>query len=358
MIPVNKPFLPPIEEYEILLKGVWDRNWLTNHGPLVNELELKLKDYLKIDNLLYLTNGTIALQLAIKALDLKGEIITTPFSYIATTSSLIWEGCKPIFVDIQPDTLNIDPYKIEYAITDRTRGILATHVYGNPCEIELIEKIADKYNLKLIFDAAHCFGTKYKGKSVYEFGHISTASFHATKIFHTVEGGAVVTKDNKLLKKLNSLRNFGHASSYDFTIPGINGKNSEFHAAMGLCNLKYFEKILAKRQQLVNHYDNLLKSLNLNQICLNSQAEWNYSYYPVLFETEEVLMRVSKALENNYIYTRRYFYPSLNKLRFIKKPQSVPNSERLSKNVLCLPLFHTLSIEEVDLIAKIIIQNI
>ena len=237
MIPVTKPFLPPKEEYEDFLRGIWSRNWLTNNGPLVNELELRLKEYLKVKHLLYLSNGTIALQIAIKALGLKGEIITTPFSYVATTSSIVWENCKPVFVDIDPKTLNIDPEKLETAITKKTTAILATHVYGNPCDIEAIQAIADKHHLKVIYDAAHCFGTKYKGKSVFEYGDVSTTSFHSTKIFHTVEGGAVFTKDPSMLKRMAYMRNFGHDGPEKFNGVGINGKNSEFHAAMGLVNL-------------------------------------------------------------------------------------------------------------------------
>src|SRR5690606_18072879 len=221
MIPVTKPFLPPQEEYEKYLDGIWKREWLTNNGPLVNELELQLKEYLGLKHILYVSNGTIALQMAIKALELKGEIITTQFSFVATTSSIVWEGCKPVFVDIDQATLNIDPSKIEAAITSETSGILATHVYGNPCDIEAIQAIADKHGLKVIYDAAHCFGTKYKGRSVFEYGDISTTSFHATKLFHTIEGGAVFTKDPEVLKKLSFLRNFGHNGPEKYEGVGI-----------------------------------------------------------------------------------------------------------------------------------------
>ena len=231
MILVTKPFLPPIEEYESYLKEIWQREWLTNNGPLVNDFELKLKLYLQVPHLLYLCNGTVALQIAIRALELKGDVITTPFSFIATTSSILWEGIRPVFVDIDADTLNIDPNKIEAAITPQTSAILATHVYGNPCDIDAIEAIAKKHNLKVIYDAAHCFGTKYKGKSVYSYGDVSIASFHATKLFHTVEGGAVFTNDPDLLKKMAFMRNFGFNGPEDFEYMGVNGKNSEFHAS-------------------------------------------------------------------------------------------------------------------------------
>jgi dTDP-4-amino-4,6-dideoxygalactose transaminase len=233
MIPVTKTFLPQMEEYQEYIQGIWNRNWLTNNGPLVNELELRLKEYLQVKHLLFLGNGTIALQIAIKALGLKGEIITTPFSYVATTSSIVWEGCTPVFVDIDEATLNIDPEKIETAITPKTSAILATHCFGNPCDIDAIQQIADRYNLKVIYDAAHCFGTKYKGRSVFDYGDISTTSFHATKIFHTIEGGAVFTQDPDLLKKMAYMRNFGHDGPERFAELGINGKIRSFTRQWG-----------------------------------------------------------------------------------------------------------------------------
>lgn len=357
MIPVTKPFLPHKEVYQVYLDGIWQRNWLTNHGPLVNELELKLKEYLQLDHLLFLSNGTIALQIAIKALPLKGEVITTPFSYVATTSSLVWEGCQPVFVDIDPQTLNIDPGKIEAAITEHTTGILATHVYGNPCDIEAIEKIASKYHLKVIYDAAHCFGTRYKGRSVFEYGDISTTSFHATKLFHTIEGGAVITKNPDLLKTMAYLRNFGHEGPYDFTLAGINGKNSEFHAAMGLCNLEHIDEILNQRRQLVLHYNDKLQNLRIQRPTINPEAGWNYAYYPVIFESETLLLKMMNELEKNYIYTRRYFYPSLNTARYIESSIELLNSESISPRVLCLPLYHTLTFEEIDMIARIMLRT-
>jgi dTDP-4-amino-4,6-dideoxygalactose transaminase len=265
MIPVTKPFLPPLEEYSKLVEDIWQRQWLTNNGPLVNELELKLKDYLNIDHLLFVSNGTIALQLAIKALGLSGEIITTPFSYVATTSSIVWEGCKPIFVDIDEKSLNIDPKKIEQAITQETTAILATHVYGNPCDIDAIDAIAEKHDLKVIYDAAHCFGTTYKNKSIFLYGDISTTSFHATKLFHTTEGGAVFTKDPELLKIMSYMRNFGHDGPEKFQGLGINAKNSEFHAAMGLVNLKHIPAILDKRKELSLYYNKKLENFKGSQ---------------------------------------------------------------------------------------------
>lgn len=353
MIPVTKPYLPPFSEYQEYLEGIWKRQWLTNNGPLVNELELKISEYLGVENFLFLGNGTIALQIAIKALDLKGEIITTPFSYVATTSSIVWEGCTPVFVDIDPNTLNIDAKKIEEAITERTTAILATHVYGNPCDVEEIQKIASRNKLKVIYDGAHSFGVTYKRKSIFEFGDITTVSFHATKLFHTVEGGGVFSSDHSLIQKMAYQRNFGHDGPEAFQGLGINGKNSEFHAAMGLTNLKVLPKIIQKRKELSKYYNERLADLNLSRPLQNSQVEYNYGYYPVIFPSEEQLMKCVKKLNRSEIYPRRYFYPSLDQLPYVhSKP--VPVTESISKRVLCLPLYYELSFEEVDLICRLI----
>jgi dTDP-4-amino-4,6-dideoxygalactose transaminase len=358
MIPVTKPFSPPIAEYIEILQGIWERNWFTNNGPLVNELELQLKTYLDLPHLLYLNNGTIALQIAIKALNLKGEIITTPFSYVATISSIVWEGCRPVFVDIDAETLNIDPTKIEAEITPETSAILATHVYGNPCDIDAIQKIADKHNLKVIYDAAHCFGTLYKGKSVFAFGDISTTSFHATKLFHTIEGGAVFTMNPEVLKKMSYLRNFGHEGPEHFAEVGINGKNSEFHAAMGLCNLKYIEKIKLSRKTQSERYTQKLVNPGIKSIKINSNSIFNYAYYPLVLESEQVLLKVIAELEGNGVKPRRYFYPSLNTTNIYKSGDRLEVSEDIVKRVICLPLYHTLSMEEVDFISRIVLRAI
>lgn len=355
MIPVTKPFLPPQDEYTKLVEDIWQRQWLTNNGPLVNELELKLKEYLNINHLLYLSNGTIALQLAIRALELKGEIITTPFSYVATTSSIVWEGCSPIFVDIDPNSLNIDPKKIEQAITPETSAILATHVYGNPCDIEAIDAIAQKHGLKVIYDAAHCFGTRYKGKSIFLYGDISTTSFHATKLFHTTEGGAVFTKDPELLKIMAYMRNFGHDGPEKFQGLGINAKNSEFHAAMGVVNLKYVDAILEKRKELSLYYSSKLKNFSGMWPELLQNSTFNYAYYTVIFSNEELLLQTLKILNENLIYPRRYFYPSLDSLPYVDN-FNVPITEDIAARVLCLPLYHTLTKEEIDLIVRLILR--
>jgi dTDP-4-amino-4,6-dideoxygalactose transaminase len=358
MIPVTKPFSPPIAEYTKLLEGVWERHWFTNNGPLVNELELQLKTYLNLPHLLFLNNGTIALQIAIKALELKGDIITTPFSYVATTSSIVWEGCNPVFVDIDPQTLNIDPTKIEAAIKPNTTAILATHVYGNPCDIDAIQKIADKYKLKVIYDAAHCFGTLYKGKSVFAYGDISTTSFHSTKLFHTVEGGAVFTMNPDLLKKLSYLRNFGHEGPEHFAEVGINGKNSEFHAAMGLCNLKYIEDIKQSRRTQSERYSERLINSSIKFIKINPLCSFNYAYYPIVLENEQLLQKVITELEANWVKPRRYFYPSLNIVPIYKTGKPLEVSEDIAKRVLCLPLYYSLSVEEIDFISRILLRAI
>lgn len=353
MIPVTKPFMAPREEYEEYLKEVWEREWVTNNGPLVQELEQKLTEYLDVPNILYLSNGTIALQIAIKALGLKGEIITTPFSYVATTSSIVWEGCTPVFVDIDPQTLNINPSLIEEAISQKTTGILATHVFGNPCDIESIQAIAEKHNLKVIYDAAHCFGTTYKGRSVFEYGDISTTSFHATKLFHTVEGGAVFTKNEELNYRMSRMRNFGHAGPRNFDGVGINGKNSEFHAAMGLCNLSHIGDILNSRKQQCLLYDKLLKDTPIQNITIQEDSEWNYAYYPVIFESESVTLKVNEVLEENDIHPRRYFYPSLDTLNYVKK-EELMMSKDISERILCLPIYHDLTSIDQELIIKLI----
>jgi dTDP-4-amino-4,6-dideoxygalactose transaminase len=355
MINVTKPFLPPLHEYQAYVSQIWERNWLTNNGPLVNELELRLKEKLNINHLLFLNNGTVALQIAIKALQLKGEIITTPFSYVATTSSIVWEGCTPVFADIDPDTLNIDPQKIEAAITPNTSAIIATHTYGNPCNIDAIQAIAEKYGLKVIYDAAHCFGTKYKGKSVFAYGDISTTSFHATKLFHTIEGGAVFANDPELLKKMAYMRNFGHNGPLDFAELGINAKNSEFHAAMGLVNLKYIDAILENREKLYFQYNSWMKYLRVTTIKIAAEAASNFSYYPIIFETEEALLKATELLSGHLIYTRRYFYPTLNNLKYVEKRQT-PVCDAISDKVLCLPMYYNLSVEEIDFICRLLLR--
>lgn len=352
MIPVTKPFLPPLSIYTHFLEGIWKRQWLTNMGPLASDLEMQLKDFLKVKHLLFVTNGTVAIQMAIKALDLKGEIITTPFSFVATTSSIVWENCKPVFVDIDEKSLNIDAEKIEEAITEKTSAILATHVYGNPCDVKKIEEIAKKHNLKVIYDAAHAFGVEINGKSVFEYGNISTCSLHATKLYHSGEGGLLVTNDADLLKKLAYIRNFGFDGPENFAELGLNGKNSEFHAAMGLTNLKFIDNILKKRKELTFRYDEKLTNLKARRPIWHWDSENNCAYYPIVFETEELMLKCIEHLKLHEIFTRRYFYPSLaTSLPYVEK-QDLPITDDIAKRVLCLPLYYDLTFEEVDMICR------
>ncbi|NMB57349.1 DegT/DnrJ/EryC1/StrS family aminotransferase [Candidatus Beckwithbacteria bacterium] len=360
MIPVTKTFLPPLSEYQKYLEKIWQSGWLTNNGQFVKRLEKKLKKYLGVKYIFFVTNGTIALQIAIKSLGLpkNSEIITTPFSYVATTSSIIWEGYKPVFVDIDPDTLTLNPEFIEKAITRKTKVILPTHVFGFPCNIEKIKKIAKKYNLKIIYDGAHTFGAKYKGKALTSYGDISILSFHTTKIFHTVEGGAIITNDKKIADKISFLRNFGHNGLYDYFGLGINGKNSELHAAMGLANLKYIKKNIENRRKICNHYNQLLfkNDQNLIKPKLLPGAELNYSYYPVIFPSEIQLLKTLSKLNQSDIYPRRYFYPSLSNLPYIKD-QKMPISENIASRILCLPLYYRLKKKEINNIYSIIKQS-
>ncbi|ASW75052.1 aminotransferase DegT [Chryseobacterium piperi] len=356
MIPITQPFLPPKEEYNQYLEGIWKRNWLTNMGPLASQLEMELKDHLKLNHLLFVTNGTVAIQMAIKALEITGEVITTPFSFIATTSSIVWEGCTPVFVDIDPKSLCIDPLKIEAAITEKTTAILATHVYGNPCDVEAIDIIARKHNLKVIYDAAHAFGIEINGKSIFEYGDISTCSLHATKLYHSIEGGLIVTKNPKLLKKLAHIRNFGISGFDSFSELGLNGKNSEFHAAMGLANLKYISQIHKKRKALTALYDEKLKTLKAVKPLWHSKATENYSYYPIVLESEELLLKLKKEMDSQEIFTRRYFYPSLaSALPYLPKLE-LPITEDIAKRALCLPLYYDMTFEEVELIARLLLR--
>lgn len=356
MIPVTKPYLPDLKLYNSYIEQVWQRNWLTNNGPLVNELELKLKETLGVKHLLFTNNGTIALQMAIKALSLSGEIITTPFSYVATTSAIVWENCTPVFADIDSERLSINPALIEPLITNNTSAILATHVYGIPCFVEEIEAIAKKHNLKVIYDAAHAFGTEYKNKSILNYGDISILSTHATKLFHTVEGGAVVTQDEKILKRLAYLRNFGHDGPLKYNGVGINGKNSEFHAAMGLANISNIKNILGKRKEQFIHYTKKLKNFKGQWLQIPNNTNYNFAYFPILFNTEEQLLETTSLLERNQIFCRRYFYPTLDTLDYITRKDNLPVAHDIAKRILCLPLYHDLSFEEQDMITRLILR--
>lgn len=354
MINVTKTFFPPIKDYNKQVARIWKNEWLTNRGELVLELEEKLKNYLEATNIIAMNNGTIPIQIALKVLGNKGEIITTSFSYVATTAATVWEDCTPVFVDIHPEFLTIDETKIEAAITPKTTAILAVHVFGNPCNISVIEKIAEKHNLYVIYDAAHSFGTTYKDKSVFEYGDVSTCSFHATKLFHTAEGGALFCKDNELNKKMYYNHNFGHKTATSFYGLGINGKMSELNAAMGLSVLPYMDEIISKRKQVVDYYNEHLDFSRINTIKIRKDTKWNYSYYPIICKTEDVLLKVIKALNEQEIFPRRYFYPSLNNLEYLNSKNSMPISEGISERVLCLPLYTELSENELYSIITIV----
>jgi dTDP-4-amino-4,6-dideoxygalactose transaminase len=357
MINVTKTFLPPQEEYNAILKRAWDQQWLTNRGELVLDLEEKLQNYLSVNNIIITNNGTVPLQIALKLLGNGGEIITTPFSYVATTAAIVWEHCKPVFVDIHPAYLTIDETKIESAITNKTTAILATHVFGNPCHVEAIEILAKKHHLKVIYDAAHSFGVNYKGKSIFDYGDISTCSFHATKLFHTGEGGAMFTNDETLQHQLFYSHNFGHKGPLDFHGLGINGKMSELQAAMGLAVLPYMEMILKERKKVVDFYHQNLDFSKLKTIKIRENTVWNYSYYPVIFKSEQQLLKVEKALNENQIYPRRYFYPSLNTIEYTKGSM-MPISETIASSILCLPLYVGLQENDLDRIVVIINSNL
>lgn len=354
MILVTKPYLPPVEEYEEYVRAIWERQWLTNMGPLAVELENRLKEFLGVENLLFVTNGTVALQMAIKALDLHGEIITTPFSFVATTSSIVWENCKPVFVDIDANSFNIDASKIEAAITENTSAILATHVYGNPCDVVEIERIAKKHNLKVIYDGAHAFGVNVCGKSIFDYGDISTCSLHATKLYHSIEGGFIVCKDDAINKKLKYIRNFGISGFDSFAELGINGKNSEFHAAMGLVNLNHIQEIIAKRKELTEAYQEGLKDFPHFEPIWHKDSHPNYAYFPIVLESEEKLVEIKAKLEENEVQTRRYFYPSLaTALPYLDKKE-LPITDDIASRVLCLPLYYDLEETDILFISNII----
>lgn len=353
---VTKAFLPPQGEYETYLSRIWHSNQLTNNGPLSRELEDKLSDYLGLDKekLRFLANGTLALQLALKALDItEGEVITTPFTYVATTSAILWERCKPVYVDIEPESLNIDPTKIEAAITPQTKAILAVHVFGNPCDIEAIQAIADKYGLKVIYDAAHAFGVNHKGKPLIDNGDISICSFHATKLFHTIEGGAIYARDKSVIGKVELLKRFGHNGD-DHLQLGINAKATEFNAAMGLANLKHISNIIADRKRAHKSYDKHL-SIKLKKQKITDNTDYNYSYYPVIFDGEESLLEAKQRLEENKIFPRRYFYPSLNTLPYLPDKFDCPVSEDISKRVLCLPMYYQIEERDIERICETLI---
>lgn len=351
---VTKTYLPDRDKFDAYIDKIWDSATLTNNGPLSTELTKRMSEYLNVNNMFYVSNGTIALQLALQAYDLHDcEVITTPFSYVATTSSILWQGCTPVFADIDPKTLCINPACIEKLITPKTRAIMAVHVFGFPCDIDAIERIAKKHNLIVIYDGAHAFGAKFRGKSLLDYGDISTCSFHATKLFHTVEGGAVIVRDPLKVENVGLSMRFGHNVDEHIQL-GINAKNSEIHAAMGLCNLDEIDAIINRRGEIVRCYsENLGDIIFKPNIILGDEYIANNAYCPAIFNSFEQMQAVLMTLNENNVFPRRYFYPSLNKLPYVNG-EECPVSEDISQRILCLPLYPTLTYEEQSYIIRII----
>ncbi|TKF10784.1 DegT/DnrJ/EryC1/StrS family aminotransferase [Enterovibrio norvegicus] len=353
MINVTKSYLPSIDKYKSYIDKIYENGILTNSGPLVHELEQRLKLHLGVENLVLVANGTVALEIAYRALDIVGYAITTPFSFVATTSSLVTNNISPIFCDIDESSLNIDPDRIENLITPNTSAIVPVHVFGNPCDVEKIQSVADEYGLKVIYDAAHAFDVEYKGKSILNYGDISTLSFHATKLFHSIEGGALIFRDKSLEERVRYLINFGIKNKEEIPELGTNAKMNEFEAAMGLCVLDDIEEIKSKRKFLCEVYQERLRNIvSFQEVATDAKS--NFSYFPVVFESEDKLLEVENRLNSKNIFPRRYFYPSLDKLSYIEPKQHMPISRSVSSRVLCLPLYADLELQQVNDICDII----
>ena len=351
---VTQPFLPPLEEFIPYLEEIWGNKWLTNGGPFHQELENKLAKYLGVDHLALFANGTLALVTALQALRITGEVITTPFSFVATAHSLLWNGIKPVFVDIHPETFNLDPEKIEAAITPHTTAIMPVHVYGRPCDVEKIQKIADTYGLRVIYDAAHAFGVNYKGESLLKHGDLSILSFHATKVFNTFEGGAIICPDAKTKKRIDDLKNFGFADEVTIVAPGINGKMNEVQAAFGLLQLKHIDKAIARRREIDAQYREQLSSVKgISCPPLPGDTIYNYAYFPIFVENEFSLSReeLYEKLRQHGIYTRRYFYPLISEFPMYRGlpsayRENLPAATEAAAKVLCLPIYPALKADD------------
>jgi dTDP-4-amino-4,6-dideoxygalactose transaminase len=344
---VTQPYLPPLEEFIPYLEKIWENKWLTNNGPFHQQLEQALCDYLGVKHLALFTNGTIALVTALQALRVTGEVITTPFSFVATAHSLLWNGLTPVFVDIDPMTCNLDPKKIEEAITPRTTAIMPVHCYGTPCNVERIQQIADTYGLKVIYDAAHTFGVKYKGESILKHGDLSVLSFHATKVYNTFEGGAIVCPDAKTKQRIDYLKNFGFADEVTVVAPGINGKMSEINAAFGLLQLKHVDAAIARRGEIDALYRQRLSEVKgITCLPVPMDTYRSFSYFPILVGNDYHLSRdgLYSKLKVNNIYARRYFYPLISDMPMYRGLSSasqanLPVAELISQQVLCLPIY-------------------
>lgn len=363
MIHVTKPFLPPLEEYTPFLEKIWSNKILTNNGELHQQLEEELCNYLDVEHISLFANGTLALITAIQALNLSGEVITTPFSFVATSHALWWNNIKPVFTDIDPKTFNLDPLRIESAITPNTTAILPVHVYGNACNIEDIENVSNRYGIKVLYDAAHTFGAKYKNKSICSFGDMSILSFHATKVFNTFEGGAIVSHSAEMKQHINDLKNFGFRGESKVVAPGINAKMNEMQAAMGLLQLKYIEENIEKRKTIAESYMNKLKSISgivLPQEIINTRH--NYAYFPILINKEKYGMsrdELYEKLKLNKIFARKYFYPLISHFPPYKSMKSaeannLPIAENIAEQVICLPIYPDLEQENIEYICNIL----
>lgn len=352
-IPVTKPFLPDLNEFIPYLEEIWDNQWLTNNGPFHQQLEKALCEYLNVEHISLFNNATIALITALRALKISGEVITTPYSFVATSHSILWNGLTPVFVDIDPETFNIDPQKIEKAITSNTTAIMPVHCYGNPCNVDAIDKIAKKHNLKVIYDAAHAFGINYHEKSILSYGDLSILSFHATKVFNTFEGGAIISPDLKTKQHIDLLKNFGFANETSVTELGINGKMSEINAAFGLLQLKHIDSAIEKRRKINLFYKESLKNtLGIKVPSLNSKGNSNFSYFPIIVEQGYKLSRdeLYEKLKENDILSRRYFFPLISDMAMYNTlpsaaPANLPHAKEISEGVLCIPIYYDLDIE-------------
>lgn len=356
---VTMPTLAPLNEVNAYLEKVWQSGVMTHNGPILQEFERKVAEWHGMPHHTVVVNGTIALQLAIRALGLKGEIITSPFSFIATTSAIMYEGCKPVYADIDPETLNIDPAKIEAAITPNTVAIMPVHVFGNTCDIEAIEAIAKCHNLKVIYDACHSVGVKYKGKSVFAYGDVSCTSYHATKMLNSGEGGGCFTQGAELDAKMKRIRFFGFSEDKSNIVEeGSNLKMTEVHASVGLANLKYLQAALDDRKIKYMLYKQLLSANPTLKFQRINGDSCNYSYFPIIFYSEETLLKVDKALQAEHVFARRYFFPSLNTFKDIVPYVPMPISEGIANRILCLPLYFTLNIIDIERIANIILNTL
>ena len=360
---VTQPSLPPIDEFIISLKEIWGNKWLTNNGPFHEQFEEQLAEYLGVKYISLFSNGTLGLLTALQTLRISGDVITTPFSFVATTHSLWWNGIKPIFVDIEPNYFNLDIERIEAAITPNTTAIMPVHVYGNPCDVTGIQEIADKYGLRVIYDAAHAFGVKINDNSILNYGDLSVLSFHATKVFNTIEGGAIICHDEKTKKRIDYLKNFGIADEVTVVAPGINAKMNEIQAAFGLLQLKYVDENINKRKIITQKYRELLENLKgihfLNDV---EGVNHGYSYFPILVnsvESDYNRDELYERLKEKNVFGRRYFYPLISEFSTYRglpsaNPLNLPNAVRIASQVLCLPIYPELSLDEVEYICNII----